>query len=335
MIRFSDELWARLGAAVPHGEDLTARQAVPDVTDRLFAAIDAEGVRHLLVHLGAQDAGLEDRGSKGLVVTTQELVIHGREVDRYIDLSCQDPAGHEAFDLIGADIGHALQQAVLEPSRCVSLVVAKWRRFWAEPRRQLLSREEQIGLFAELWFLATWLIPAAGPAAAARWRGPFKAAQDFQWPGIGVEVKATMSSRGRVHRIHGLEQLLPPENGYVMLFSLRLREEPGATNSLPEIVARCETLLAGDADARSTLDAALAEARYSPMHEEEYRHMRFRILDEALYRVEDDFPRLTAGRFGGAVPGGVEYVEYDINLAQCEHLVLARQPGTKELSHLA
>ncbi|MGH8121564.1 MAG: PD-(D/E)XK motif protein, partial [Rudaea sp.] len=67
----------------------------------------------------------------------------------------------------------------------------------------------------------------------------------------------------------------------------------------------------------------LSRAGYSPLHEDEYDQLRLRVVTEGLYRVEQGFPRLTSDSFETSVPAGVESVEYEINLAGCEHLKIA------------
>jgi hypothetical protein len=194
--------------------------------------------------------------------------------------------------------------------------------------KQLLSREKQCGLFAELWFLSSWLIPRFGVNdAVARWRGPFGGRHDFEWTGRSVEVKATTSTRGRIHRINGLDQLAPPEQGDLFFFSLQLREEAGATNTLPSVVAGCRIQLEQDANCLGLFENALAQVGYSPAHESEYTKLRLRIVEQGLFAVRDDFPRLTAAGLPQGIPPGIEHIEYDINLGGFVHLCIARQPS--------
>ena len=40
----------------------------------------------------------------------------------------------------------------------VQNVLAKWRRFWSGVSQSALSREQQLGLFGELWFMPEILI---------------------------------------------------------------------------------------------------------------------------------------------------------------------------------
>ncbi len=321
------EVWSKLAASSPSGDSLTARFAIPPVTERLLAAIDAGGQRHLLIPLKPEDEELRDAQSRGVTVATRELTVRDRGTARYLDFECNDPAGHEAFDLIGGELAAGLKTESLKPTALAARVLAKWRRFWGQSPWQILSREEQLGLFAELWFLSVWLIPRVGVGKAlAGWRGPLGARHDFEWPGKSIEVKATTSTRGPAHRINGLDQLAPPEKGELLFFSLRLREEGGATNTLPAIVASCRSLLEADADALSQFESGLVQVGYSPAHDEEYAKLKLRVVGEELFRVEANFPRLTPAAFAGGIPSGVEQVEYEINLAGFENLRDASKP---------
>ena len=59
MSRIAPEVWTRLATERPQGETLWARRAAPDVTERLMAALDGDGGRHLLVLLRSDDSDLQ------------------------------------------------------------------------------------------------------------------------------------------------------------------------------------------------------------------------------------------------------------------------------------
>lgn len=328
MSRIENEVWARLEPSRPVGENLTARAAISGVTDRLLCALDSEGKRHLLIALRTDEEGLRDTRSRGVSVLTRDLVVRGESAARYLDIQCLDTAGHTAFDLIGGELAEELAHPNSEPAGVVRRVLARWRRFWGQLPQSLLSREELLGLFGELWFLSRWLLPCYGVAEAVqRWRGPFGARHDFEWELKSVEVKATTSERGRIHHINGLEQLCPPEQGELLFFSLRLREEAGATNTLPSLIADTRRQLESDDEALSRFETALAQVGYSPVHDDEYSRVHLRVVDEGLYAVQEDFPRLTPAQFNGDVPPGVEGVDYEINLNTFDHLCVAKSPA--------
>lgn len=231
-------------------------------------------------------------------------------------------------DTFSFELANELLHPDSKPAESVKRVLVKWRRFWGQFPRMLLSREEVLGLFAELWFLFVWLLPTIGQAEAMqRWRGPFGSRHDFEWPGKSVEVKATTSSRGLIHRINGIDQLSLPEQGVLLFFSLHLREEAGATNSLPVLVTSILTRLNSDVDALNRFETALAQTGYSQAHDEEYSKIHLRIVGEGLFDVRGNFPRITSQQFHAGVPAGIERVEYEINLSTFNHLQIARIPS--------
>ncbi|MFO1400122.1 MAG: PD-(D/E)XK motif protein [Steroidobacteraceae bacterium] len=322
------EIWRQVESAAPAGDELVGRQAVPACTSRLLAAADSSGRRHLLILLYAQDAEFKDVNSRGLTARTEDLSVRESEPARYINLLCEDPAGHSMLDLVGGEIAERLQGPHGPPAEIAARVLAKWRRFWGQLPQQLLSRESQIGLFSELWFLAYWLVPAVGPLRAVEsWRGPHGARHDFECQGLSIEVKGTSSARGRIHTINGIDQLEEPDAGQLLLFSLRLRDEAGAGNSLPLLCHACRQLLAVDSAAADQLDLGLISAGYLPTHEEEYSKNRWRVVEEHLFQVREGFPRITRHSFQGGIPQGIEGIDYVINLGSSDSYVVARKPS--------
>jgi hypothetical protein len=326
MSRISENVWSRLRNDRLQGDTLWARRAAVDLTESLLAALDANETRHLLVPLTSSDKDIHDSQSRGLSVITRELSVRGHEAGRYIDIACLDAAGHDAFDLIGGELADRLASGKETSGECVTRVLSKWRRFWGQAPKNILSKEVQLGLFAELWFLSVWLIPKRGTSDAIKsWRGPFGSRHDFEWTRRSVEVKATVSTRGPIHRINGINQLDPPEEGDLLLFSMRLREEAGATNTLCSLVSTCRALLQEESAVLEQFDLALVQAGYFSEHEEEYEKLRLRIIEEKLFEVRDDFPRLTIKRLSAGIPSGVEQITYDINLSGFDNLCIARR----------
>lgn len=328
MTTIPDVAWQQVEQARPTGDELVARQALPSLTDRILAAIDARGRRLVLVALSAGDEPFRDNSSRGLTIETRDLALADQDATRYITLRCEDVAGHSMLGLIGGEIAEQVAMAASSPAEIVSKVVARWRRFWGQLPTQILTHEEQIGLFSELWFLAYWLIPAVGPREAlSRWRGPMGARHDFEQTGLSVEAKGTATTRGRIFSVGSINQLEPPESGRLLLFGMRVREEGGASNTLPALVRVCRALASAHEDAEGALETALISARYVASHEDEYAKVHWRVVEDVLFDVRDDFPRLTPASFDGGLPAGVEEVEFTINLGGFDHLVVARTPS--------
>jgi len=327
------EIWADLSTSVLVGDALEVRWLHPVEERRLLAAVDKQGHRHLLVTLVAHDEPLSDAGTRGLAVETHELVDKRNDKTlRCIDLICRDPSGFRAFDIIIDEIAEAMDGSQVSAPQVVASVLAKWRRFWGLPARNILSRAQQLGLFGEVWFLDRWLSPCVGIGESAqRWRGPLGSRHDFEWAAGSIEVKVSESSRAPLHRISSVEQLLAPESGPLLLFSLCVRVEDGGDHTLSSCVASAIKAAGQDGSALDQLEAKLSEAGYRPEHESEYDKLRLRISSEGLYTVVGDFPRIVPATFTAGVPAGVERMEYDINLQTFSHLRVAEFPHELQL----
>lgn len=321
------DVWDRLADEPLAGDALAARCAAPQLTDRLLAALDRQGGRHLLVSLTSQEAEYSDRRSRGIKITTRELALADGTRGRYLDLTCRDPMGFDVFDALGSEFGMALAAEIEEPAVAARRLVSKWRRFWTTSSGPLLSREQQVGLFAELWFLAFWLVPKVGLVQSVdAWRGPLGARHDIELPTCSIEVKASTSDAGRTHRIHGIDQLAVPQDGKLFLFSLAVREDGGGANTLPGLVELIRDLASNDDDGIIRFETRLAHTGYLPSAVADYADLRFRVVDERLYRVEDPFPRLLRRSLLGGMPAGVEEVSYSINLAGFDSHLVATEP---------
>jgi len=325
MTSIAQETWDRL--TLPIGERLVARPALPEITPKLLCAIDSAGGRHLLISLGIADEEYRDRQSRGVSVATRDLSVHGGTTEKYLDVACLDAGGYGILDLMGGEIARGLADETKPPAETVKRVLAKWRRFWGQIPQPMLSREEQLGLFAEIWFLVEWLFPKLGQEAIMAWRGPWGSRHDFEWDDKSVEVKATTITRGRIHKIHGLDQLAGPENGILFLFSVSLREENGATNDLPRLIDVCRNYLQNFDDGLAHFENALAHLGYSPIFEDEYSKFKLRVAENVLFQVAADFPKLTSESFSNGMPAGIERVDYEINLNTFNHLIVASQPA--------
>lgn len=309
--------WDLLEAEPPTKERLSVRVALSGRHGDVLIGVDAALRRYVLVRIppGEEDA-LTERVSRGIGVQTVKMVPQDTGLEEsFVEIACLDSQGHRAFDLVIGELVEALERASgLTRVRLVQGVLSKWRRFWSGVPSGALSIEQQVGLFGELYFLSRWLCEALGPTrAVSTWRGPAGARNDFELPGLGVEVKTTKRVDA-VHIIHGIDQLLEPVGGALLLFGLSVRDEASATESLPRLVSEIRARLRDDLDALNAFDALLYAAGYDDRLEAEYAKLLFRVRTEGLYRVADDFPRLVPASIVGGLPAGIGAVSYELRL---------------------
>ena len=157
------------------------------------------------------------------------------------------------------------------------------------------------------------------------WRGPAGSRNDFEIQGMGIEVKTT----GRVdatHVVHGLDQLLEPPGGVLLLYSLSVRDEASGTDCLPTMVNEMRGRLADDFQALLQFDASVYAAGYDDRLASDYAGLMLRIRDEGLYRVTDGFPRLVPASVIGGLPAGLSAVNYVLNPDAAAAYLLAKTP---------
>lgn len=321
MISIENSIWENLSR--PSGESLAARIAAPQITSIILCALDSEGTRHILILLENKDEYYKDAHSRGIIVETRDLHIHGANPEHYLDIQCIDENGYPIFNIIGGEIVEELSHLPKDPIRIISAILSKWRRFWSQLPSQMLTHQEQIGLFAELLCLDKWLLPKYGSSVVRNWRGPWGSRHDFEWGDKSIEVKATTNSRGRIHKIHGISQLdkLPETSLYVL--SVSLREELNAPENLPSLINSCINKLKDSAEELTVFENSLVRRGYSPVFQDEYEKIKFRIIEEALFKVEGDFPKIIQSSFVSGLPPGIEDIEYEINLNTFNHLIIA------------
>lgn len=321
-----DEIWRVL--AQPEGPLLEARRVTTWPGGDVLAAVDDQQRRHLLVAVPRSSGNQpipRSTSLQGVDVSERRMRVAGREAN-WIDVVLLDPDGTVTFTVLCADIAARVGTADRPDPGVVVDVIDRWRRFWAVKAGDL-TLKTRIGLFGELWFLTRWL-PAVNPTSIRTWQGPLGGRHDFATATASVEVKTSTASTGPViHRISGLAQLDPPQDGELFLLSLRVVAEPAGRENLDALVRAAQQ--AADRDghgARDALDDRLAALGWKTAHRGRYTEP-LRVDSQSLYRVADDFPRLTPGRLP-TIPAGITAIRYDLDTSACHHWLVADAPPT-------
>jgi hypothetical protein len=329
-------IWSGLDRMPETIEALGAKLFAPDLSERVFAAVDRQSRRHVLIKLTGEEADIRDTQSRGLSVETRALVTSNSISSRYADIVCLDSSGHELFDLLAKEIAQKVGNEQQPASDAVQRVISKWRRFWNSAPRRMLNGDQIAGLFAELWCLRYWLLPFMSPSTAiSAWMGPLGFRHDFQFRHNALEVKATSARDLISHRINGIDQLLPPATGNLFFLSVVLAPEPNGTESLPNMVESLTNYLSGNNEAMSEFLSRLGQTGYQAVDAEEYGLVRYRVIDIAIYPVDDAFPRIVPATFGGTAPAGVTRIEYDVSLSGFKQRAISHSPTSEIAKRIA
>lgn len=322
--------WDLLEAQPPGRERLTVRTAMPGRHQDVLIAIDSARRRYILVAIPPEEpAEFAERISRGIGVSTVEMDVGSGQIRTFLEIACLESQGHSVLDVIATELVGALEAgASIGRIRLVLNVLARWRRFWASVNPGLLSKEQQLGLFGELWFLGHWLIGGVGVQSAVQaWRGPMGARHDFEAPGLGIETKTTLRQDG-AHVIHGLEQLLEPPGGSLFLFSLAVRDEASGTETLPGMVQMMRSVLGEDHSSLGHFESSLYASGYDDRNALEYSKLVLRIRSEELYRISAGFPRLIPSSLVTGIPPGVGEIRYELRLDSALSWLVADTPSS-------
>jgi hypothetical protein len=323
----ADDLDLRWRVLPPPSGPLLEGERVADwAGGSILVAIDLDGRRHLLIATPISDERPSPiRPLQGLVTHIRRMRVRGEE-RTWIDLELTDARGASLFSHLCAELIEVL--AVLsEPKvQAVSDVVDRWRRFWSTTREPM-STQAQLGLFGELWLLAEWL-PAVTRSSIEAWRGPLGGRHDFVTPAVSVEVKVGGTASGPVtHHIQSLDQLDDASEGTLYLLSLHVLYDPIGPYTLSGLISDVRT--AAESDDQETLvrlDERLGKSGWSPTDQSRYSS-RLRVLSQELYKVEENFPRLTPESLATGIPAGVTGVSYLLDTSACSSWLVASSPA--------
>ncbi len=126
-----------------------------------------------------------------------------------------------------------------------------------------------------------------------------------------------MKASGRVdgsHYVNGLEQLLEPVGGALLLFSILLREEASGVESLPRLIEHLRAALALEPTQLVQFESMLLAAGYEDIYCAEYEKVKLRVRGQGLYRVSHGFPRLIPSSLKDGLPAGISNVCYELRL---------------------
>ncbi len=231
------------------------------------------------------------------------------------------PRFRDVFTSLAEDVARHVARATGDAAAVRTLVerLERWQAFLKSHSADGLSEESQQGLYGELWFLDQHLIPSLGPRDAVRaWKGPGGAPQDFQLPGLAVEVK---TSSGRQHQkltISNERQLDSTGVGVLLLFHLSLDARQGGGETLPERIKRTRELLAADAVAAEEFEQVLFEAGYLDCHAPSYEASGYTMRESNVFEVRDQFPRIVEAD----LKKGVGDVCYTVSVAECKNYLV-------------
>jgi len=189
--------------------------------------------------------------------------------------------------------------------------VKAWQSFMQRDQEGALSPEEEVGLFGELLFMERLAGTRLDRMAIVQaWMGPLDALQDFQFERGAIEVKASLDTGRFPATVSNLDQFDDGIRSPLFLAAVRLRlSDTGLT--LAGQVDALKALLADDPTALAAFENRLLQAGYVEAQAGLYVR-RFSPVDERLFHVHGDFPRLARRSLTSAILDARYRIDIDL-----------------------
>lgn len=280
---------------------------------RLYAALELPGAVPLLqlrvARILANLATVQDGNGLDL----RWMHFEGDPEHVYLTLTPRPGADQALFALVAQNIAEHVATTTGGEAAVRAMIgrLNEWRTF-LRVRGSGLGGLALRGLFGELWFLREQLLPrTTAVSALSAWTGPGRAAQDFRFGRVRLDVKTTASVDADIE-ISSAEQLVISPGQRLLLAHLVL-EGHADGESVPELVSGLRSAVGDDRRAESLLDERLLQMGYHSSDEHRYAEPRLRVVQSLLYEVCEGFPRLIPDM----LPAGVNTVQYSIDPGHC------------------
>lgn len=226
----------------------------------------------------------------------------------------------DMFYRICLDLIEAVKEANPEQIRSTCLFrLEKWSSL-LKRQSQLLSKEEQKGLIAELLTLKDCILPVMDEESAlCGWSGPDGGTQDFNYGQTAIEVKSKRKSSQSHVLISSETQLSASSNERLFLRVVELNFEQSRKGfTLNDVVAETRGSLSSPLH-RAHMDSKLASAGY--FEEDSYEAFAWSLGSIYTYEVVLGFPRIAKD----SVDCGIDRVSYRLDLDYCAEFLSSDQ----------
>ncbi len=278
---------------------------------------------------------IDIRGFENLKDLKVSLVAdHGFENSRLLAIQLLTPNYMDIFASLCDNVVQSVVDIASEKQRVQKTInqLFKWKSMFDKVNSNILSVEEQQGLFGELNFLQKVLVKSnlQSSDVLQTWVGVDKALRDFQGTNWAVEVKTTATSKTQGVKISSERQL--DESFFESLYLYHCSVEASKANgqTLCDKIEEIRNILSSDIPALVTFNTKLFEAGYIDEQATHYKTRYYKIRFEKLYKVGKDFPRIKENE----LRNGVGEVSYSIVLANCDSYLVPENQVISDIQKL-
>lgn len=188
-----------------------------------------------------------------------------------------------------------------------------WQLLFERAANEILDIPHLIGLFGELTFINTFMIPKFGATEAIKsWVGPIGADKDFYIESTWFEVKTKSINKNTIH-VNNKNQLTPDDPGFLIVVNYE-KSTSSSSRSSNLIKLYNEIIGVLDGEQKHKFLAKLANIGFVP--KKDYENFNYIVQDIDKYSVNNLFPQID----GKIIPTAICNIEYDIYLPEIKEL---------------
>jgi len=216
-------------------------------------------------------------------------------------IALNDPGNRDIFRIICKDLLKATEIITKDNTKTIIDIMFKrllrWQEVFKKSSNKILSKEKQIGLIGELFFLKDIMFKELSIQASMQtWQGPLEGEQDFAFKDNLYEVKTQLSSSDHKIKISSLEQL-NNESGRIFLshqiITPNIEDAEDVDKdivSLQELIHEIRKILIDDINTLDQFESIIHEAGY--IDNEAYNIDRYSLSKRRIFMIDEIFPIL-------------------------------------------
>lgn len=312
-----DTIWTELENDDSFRSGILFKRYSASVLPDVYVALRApEKLRCIAAHIVRENAPDVQNWNKLKDIKVEILTDERNPAKSYLLIMILNQQHKDIFSVLCEDLINQVASILDEKVLIKDLLnrLAKWQTLFERLGQQGLTAESQRGLFGELYFLRKFLSNTTDKNYCVNsWQVPSNTVQDFHYGNWAVEVKTTHGNNHQKIQISSERQLDDSVIPNIFLFHLSLDIRNNHGDTLNDLVEWVETFLVNDVIELNSFRLKLFEVGYFDIHKPIYRDPGYNIRQECIYRVEEEFPRITENE----IRNGVGDVKYSIIIADC------------------
>lgn len=211
----------------------------------------------------------------------------------------------------------------------LSAALERWRRFFSLRENIKLTREEQLGLFGELWLLRSMLQNDVGLQAIGCWKGPYHEVFDFSLQNMSIEVKTTaakMPYKAYISNEMQLDDRLA--GGTLALCFVAVQPNDSSGETLGDVVKGIEDYIESDETACSLFQDKIFGCGLGKPYIDSYI-VRYIVKEHDFFNVTEGFPRILSAN----LPNGLGDISYSLEISACANYRIDEQEFWQTAKH--